>query len=578
MERWFQSYILHFKIRIVQIINMILVLFLWLLLLFSLSIFGASVARILYMIPSLREEKYHLSLDEYFFIGFLTLSIITGALSIFIPIGDRVLAVFCIAVFVLLAINIRQLKTIFRRSIKALLLLKNWERILLAFFVIFVLMAVVQDITWLDTQAYHAQNIQWIRKYPVVPGLGNLHDRFAFNSMFFVLSGLFTFHLRDIIVFPLNGICYVVLITKLFILFRREADNGIIWKSVLYILLLLISLFIMLPNINTPSPDIICATLTIYLFVLIFDNSENKFSVSNLQYILINLLIFSCVSFKLSSLFIIMSLLFFIKIDFVKRSLISLVIFALIFSSFLIRNYYLSGYLIYPFPSIDIFSVDWKIPMANVIETKSVIEGWARIPVTPYQEVLAMKFPAWVLPWFSQLSLNSKLLVISNFFSFFLFIVMLIKKDYFLAKIMVILMINLIFWFLEAPDPRFAYGIIFIGFSLTFSYIVKIFASNVFFGSYKYLRVVVSCLLLIIISKRIILPVGTLRDPALWMFPAQFRTVETKACYSNFEYSIPLNNEECYDSEIPCVTYSLDNVIIRGNDLSDGFKVKLENK
>ena len=33
-----------------------------------------------------------------------------------------------------------------------------------------------------------------------------------------------------------------------------------------------------------------------------------------------------------------------------------------VIAPFLIRNYYLSGYLIYPFPAIDLFDVPWKIP------------------------------------------------------------------------------------------------------------------------------------------------------------------------------------------------------------------------
>src|SRR5688572_15778226 len=37
-----------------------------------------------------------------------------------------------------------------------------------------------------DTNIYHAQAIHWIESYPVVPGLGNLHGRLAFNSSWFV--------------------------------------------------------------------------------------------------------------------------------------------------------------------------------------------------------------------------------------------------------------------------------------------------------------------------------------------------------------------------------------------------------
>ena len=46
--------------------------------------------------------------------------------------------------------------------------------------------------------------IQWIRKYAVVPELGNIHGRLALNSMFLVISGLFTFQKKDVLIFPLN--------------------------------------------------------------------------------------------------------------------------------------------------------------------------------------------------------------------------------------------------------------------------------------------------------------------------------------------------------------------------------------
>ena len=79
---------------------------------------------------------------------------------------------------------------------------------------LFLLSAVVNKISVYDTGLYHAQYIKWIRNYPVVPGLGNLHGRFAFNSMFLVLSGLLTYKIKDILIFPLNGICYLVLAIK----------------------------------------------------------------------------------------------------------------------------------------------------------------------------------------------------------------------------------------------------------------------------------------------------------------------------------------------------------------------------
>ena len=42
-----------------------------------------------------------------------------------------------------------------------------------------------------DTALYHNQAIQWIEESGVVKGLGNLHNRLAYNSSFFALQALF---------------------------------------------------------------------------------------------------------------------------------------------------------------------------------------------------------------------------------------------------------------------------------------------------------------------------------------------------------------------------------------------------
>lgn len=43
-----------------------------------------------------------------------------------------------------------------------------------------------------DSDLYHAQSIRWIEEYGVVKGLGNLHERFAYNSASFALSALYS--------------------------------------------------------------------------------------------------------------------------------------------------------------------------------------------------------------------------------------------------------------------------------------------------------------------------------------------------------------------------------------------------
>lgn len=62
-------------------------------------------------------------------------------------------------------------------------------------FIIFVLILATAAWTCMptesyDTSLYHAQAIQWIEKYGVVCGLGNLHNRLAYNSAFMCIQAL----------------------------------------------------------------------------------------------------------------------------------------------------------------------------------------------------------------------------------------------------------------------------------------------------------------------------------------------------------------------------------------------------
>jgi hypothetical protein len=287
--------------------------------------------------------------------------------------------------------------------------------------------------------------------------------------------------------------------------------------------------------------------------------------------------VFSCVAFKISSLLLITTLLFLFNKEIFKRSLITICISVLVISPFIIRNYYLSGYVIYPFPAIDIFNVDWKIPLDNVNAVKSEIESWAKIWTTPYPEVVKMKISEWILPWFKLLDFNSKMLITIDSFSIFAFIIMLLKKDFFLAKIQVIILINLAFWFIMAPDPRFAYGFIFLGFSITVAYLIKLFEYSAFAGILKFTRIGLVCFLFLIVYKRIMFPVDTLRNPSMWILPAPFGTVETRDYYSDFHYRVPVPEGGCFNVEIPCVPYPLTDVVLRGDNLQDGFKVVKKN-
>jgi hypothetical protein len=553
---------------------MILILLLWSLILFIFYVVGFSIVILISKITRQFEVNKTVGFDESFFIGFLTISSLAGLLSIFIPIGSFVLISVCIIALFLFLINRKQIQINVKLAVKRISILNKPELFLLAFIVLFILTAVVNKITLGDTESYHAQSIQWIRNYAVVPGLGNIHGRLAFNSMFFVISGLFTFQIKEILIFPLNGISYIVLIIKLISLYKKEYVPGNRWKAVFYLLILLISLLIFISDLNSPSPDIICAILIIYSFTFIINLSEEAGQLNFVQIMLLNMVVFSCVTFKISSLFLVSIIILSLNKNVFNRGLITTLIGILVISPFIVRNYFLSGYVIYPFPSIDIFNVDWKIPIESVKAMKLEIEVWAKIWNTPYTEVIKLKISDWILPWFKLLSFNDKLILSINLFSVVTFIIMLFKKDFYLAKIQLVIFINLAFWFFLAPDPRFAYGFLFVGFSFTFAYLIKLFEYSNYSGMLKYINICLACFLFLIVCRRIMFPIDTLRNPSLWIISSPFGTVDTKDYYSGFHYRVPVPEGGCYNVEIPCVPFPLSNIVMRGEDLQDGFKVE----
>jgi len=556
---------------------MILLILLWLFVFIICFIPGYAIHIIISSISSKITNKEPVSTDVCFFLGFLTLSVVVGILSIFIPVGAFILCLVLGLSIFLLFFFYKGIINLVKETISYVSEFSRLEVLFLLFIIAFILASASQRITLGDTESYHAQSIQWVRKFAVVPGLGNIHGRLAFNSMFFVISGLFSFQIKDILIFPLNGVSYIVLIFKLFSLYRKERAIGVRWKAVLYILLFLISLLILLPNLNSPAPDVMCSVLIMYCFVLIMELETKDKQHYPVHLILLNLVVFSCIAFKISSLLLIISLLFLFDREIIKRALVTFFIGILVLLPFFIRNYYLSGYVIYPFPFLDIFNVDWKIPFDDVLSMKLEIASWAKISTLPASDVINLKISEWIIPWFKALNFNHRMILFVNLFSVFFFFISLVKKEYFLAFIQVILLINLIFWFLQAPDPRFAYGFLFIGFSLNLAMFTRIFDTHLSSSIFKFAKIGLTIFLLLVVCRRIKQPTETLITPSTWFLPAPFATVATNEFNAGFQYSVPVPEGGCYNVEIPCVPYPLSNIVLRGADIQDGFKVIKKN-
>ena len=198
-------------------------LYLWCFLLIFLIGFSA-----IQLYNKLSQQETDLTIDEIYFTGFIVLSVLAGYFSILVPlnyIAFGIVSFYALLILILYKNKISGLLKPFVLRNKNLLLR---DKVILFSMVLFIVFCASFKIHVWDTGLYHTQAIKWIREFAVVPGLGNLHNRFALNSMFFPISSVFTFDVASLIntpavlIYPLNGITLLVLLFKEYFFIKRN--------------------------------------------------------------------------------------------------------------------------------------------------------------------------------------------------------------------------------------------------------------------------------------------------------------------------------------------------------------------
>jgi hypothetical protein len=146
----------------------------------------------------------------------------------------------------------------------------------------------------------------------------------------------------------------------------------------------------------------------------------------------------------------------------------------------ILRGIILSGCIIYPVSILRLSFLKWVVS-EKILETDMVgITGWARLPGPDY--IRAYSENIWFKTWLENF-ISSQLFLIKLFLiSAVLFVIVLILRFFNFSKrdkyskyktlyFPILLLPCIVFWFLQAPDVRFAFGIFFsfIIFLLAFS-------------------------------------------------------------------------------------------------------------
>ena len=459
---------------------MIITLLLWVYQLFIILPFGF----LLLTLGNKREEpaKIHLSsIPLAFLLGLTILTVISSLFSLVINLGWQVhvfvlTAAVIIWIFLVIGKKLPQFKFQFWTNNT----LQRFSLVFLLFALGIIILSATTTPENPDTGIYHAQAIRWIETYKAVPGLGNLHERFAYNSSWLVINALFSLSFLKLQSFHILP-SLLFLITTLYFFNGLFSIAGGSKKVSDYIkAAFFIAMFLLLqPEISSPGTDM-PVTLTIWFIIVEWVKQIEEPQVQDQNSTLwLAILAIYCATIKLSSAPILLLVLWVLISEFRKKhfSIIWKIVLGglLIFTPFIGRNIILSGHLFYPGFSFDPVHVDWGIPQNQVEDEKNVIHWFALLPREQrevFQEMTwQQQYKAW---FFNQIPRHKAMLIVMVLIPVVEILLLSISKwrkwlkdNLSLLYPIFTVYAGVVFWLISAPTFRFGYGFILSAISLT---------------------------------------------------------------------------------------------------------------
>lgn len=362
-----------------------------------------------------RKKQTYRAPDIYFLFGLCGLTVYSQAISLFSKVGLAATIVLVVACMLVVAIWRKELLEYAGGLITALrkpyillpLLLIGW----------IVLAMTVRYTAHYDTDLYHGQSIRWIEEYGIVKGLGNLHNRFAYNSAFFCLQALFGMKfLVNQSLHTLNGFIAVIMlmyaVTTLRIFRGKKLATSDLFKlGIIYYFCFTEARYV----ISSPGSDILALSLVLYICARWAEYMEQD-NREPLDYGLLCILAVWAVTVKLSAATLVLFAAYPAVLLIRKKSwkIICCLLGAgiLIVSPFLARNVVVSGYLVYPYSSIDLFDVDWKMQASVAEDDSREIMAWGRGMTSRADYDAPME--KWLPGWYGNLDTVSCILVWLN--------------------------------------------------------------------------------------------------------------------------------------------------------------------
>ena len=520
-----------------------------------------------------------------FFAGLIVLSFITAWLCLLFPLNFfHLLLLSSILLLYLLLFRKKEVSQIFK-TIKP----KPPSLIELSFviicLIIFIILGSLEPINS-DTHIYHIQIIRWFNQYGTVPGIANLFPRFGLGSNWFSLIGIFR-----IPFFSHENFTYLNTTTVIWFFlwlfnnwkwhsnnYHENAASKIL--SLFYLLIILFCMFdweLFRDSANSTNYDFIVTALSITVISFLIESillnePRKKFS------LLFVILCISIIPFKLSGVFILLPLLFYLSIykkpEFWLQSFITGII---ILTPLLIKNYIVTGYPLYPV-AWSFSTPDWQVPEAMTNYLRKYIHVSNRFYNNyglDFTKVSELINKSWINSWLSGILLQHKIIFAASLSSLFLFF---FKKDLSIdyKKLRILFTLLLLMaagWFFSAPSPRFGYGVLLI---LAF-FPICFFAGSKFTSQLQKPIVVIAIFISCFYLYKKITPFIEQPNHLLYPFDLEqpsYNIINIKG----MDFYLPeIANKgwmrKCFDTQLPCICQENKYLEPRGKTLKTGFRM-----
>lgn len=508
-------------------------------------------------------------------IGIVAAAVYSQLFSCFYKVGaaaNIIMLSVCIAVFIALrksifsciAENMRHTSWFIRLGIPALILV--WA------------FCASRGYMHYDSDLYHAQSIRWIEEYGVVKGLGNIHVRFAYNSSLFALSALYSMSFLGFqSLHTVNGFLALILSIEVLGLSRLPKLKKVRLSDFAR-LAAFYYLTTIYGEITSPASDyaIMCAVFFIIIKWLSLLEENTK---SITPYALICVGCVYAVTLKLTAGFILLLTVkpacMLIKEKRWKDIALYTFMGVSVILPWIIRNVIISGYLLYPFPELDIFNVEWKIPPEMAAIDAAEIKTWGRglynaalvnLPITDW-------FPNWfseTLPTLGRLFIALDMLCIISLIAAAVckpLRAAVLTPDNCLA--IAAIAASYIFWQFSAPLLRYGYAYILLMIFLT----IGIF-SGPLCGRNTFCKIFTAFLVLFSAVKLIPLAghINNELEKPYYVKQQDYGTYELDSFETNgVRFYYPQSGDRVGYDAFPAIPRKI-NISFIGADIADGFK------